>query len=874
MELSKRYKPENVEDKIYKFWEDNDYFRAEVSEDKEPFSMAIPPPNVTSELHVGHALQFTLHDIVIRYQRMKGKEACWFPGMDHAGIATQNVVEKNLAEEGLKRHDLGREKFVERVWEWKEEYGGKIKDQLKALGSSADWSRERFTLDEGLSNAVREAFVQLYEEGYIYRDKYIINWCPRCSTALSDIEVEHEEEEGKLYRIKYDLKGTDQSVTIATTRPETMLGDTALAIHPNDERAKGLVGKKATLPLVGRELPIVTDEAIDPEFGSGILKVTPAHDPTDFDIGESHNLDRITVIDDQAKISLEGKYEGLDRYEARKVIVDDLAEKGYLVEIEDYEHSVGHCQRCDTVVEPSISEQWFVEMEDLAEPAIEAVRKDEVELIPDRWKKVYFEWMENIQDWCISRQLWWGHRIPAWHCENCDEITVSREEPKACSSCGSSNLTQEKDVLDTWFSSALWPFSVMGWPENTEDLEYFFPTDLLITGFDIIFFWVARMIMTSLHFTGEVPFDQVLLTPLVLDENGEKMSSSKGNILDPLELKDEYGADAVRFAMASSTTKGRGMKLSEGEIEDKRNFLNKLWNAARFTLSHLDSEEELPKKEAMELEDRWIMSRYQDTVAKVRNNLEDYSFKTASKTLYSFVWNDFCDWYLELIKPRLYSREENTVAKQVLSYTFRGTLRLLHPFIPFITEEIWDKLPGDPGALIGEDFPQSIKDLRDEDVEEKLAFLQEIIRATRNVRGEMNIPNGKEISVMLDVENEELGTLARENLTYFSELANVNELEVGTDMERPKNSARRVLSNSEVLVPLEGLIDIEKERERIENALSQLERDLESTEKKLNNKDFLTKAPDEVVDREKEKKEEFQAKKERLKSNLEALEDS
>lgn len=875
MELSKRYKPEDVEDKIYKFWEDNDYFRAEVSEDKEPFSMAIPPPNVTSELHVGHALQFTLHDIVIRYQRMKGKEDCWFPGMDHAGIATQNVVEKNLAEEGLNRHDLGREKFVERVWEWKEEYGGKIKDQLKALGSSADWSRERFTLDEGLSNAVKEAFVQLYEEGYIYRDKYIINWCPRCSTALSDIEVEHKEEEGKLYRIKYDLKGTDQSVTIATTRPETMLGDTGLAIHPDDERAEELVGEKAILPLVGRELPIVDDEAIDPEFGSGILKVTPAHDPTDFDIGEAHDLESISVIDDAAKISLEGKYQGLDRYEARDQIVDDLVEQGYLEEVENYDHSVGHCQRCDTVVEPSISEQWFVEMEDLAKPAIEAVRNDDVELIPDRWKKVYFEWMENIQDWCISRQLWWGHRIPAWHCEDCGEITVSREEPEACSACGGSNLTQEKDVLDTWFSSALWPFSVMGWPEDTEDLEYFFPTDLLITGFDIIFFWVARMIMTSLHFTGEVPFDQVLLTPLVLDENGEKMSSSKGNILDPLELKDEYGTDAVRFAMASSTTKGRGMKLSEGEIEDKRNFLNKLWNAARFTLSHLDSEEEkLPEKEGMELEDRWIISRYQDTVTKVRNNLEDYSFKTASKILYSFVWNDFCDWYLELIKPRLYSREENTVATQVLSYTFRGTLRLLHPFIPFITEEIWDKLPGDPGALIGKDFPQPHKDLRDEDIEEKLAFLQEVIRATRNVRGEMNIPNGKEISVMINVENEELGKLARENLTYFSELANVNELEVGTDIEQPKNSARRVLSNSEVLVPLEGLIDIEKEKERIENELSQLERDLESTKKKLNNEDFLTKAPEEVVDREKKKQEEFQAKKERLKSNLEALEDS
>ncbi|MFP4202609.1 MAG: valine--tRNA ligase [Candidatus Acetothermia bacterium] len=875
MELSKQYKPEEVEERIYELWEEGGHFRAEINEDREPFSMAIPPPNVTSELHVGHALQFTLHDIVIRYQRMQGKEACWFPGMDHAGIATQNVVEKNLAEEGLTRHDLGREEFVERVWDWKEEYGGKIKDQLKALGSSADWSRERFTLDEGLSRAVREAFVQLYEEGYIYRDKYIINWCPRCSTALSDIEVEHEEEVGKLYWITYPIKGEDESVTIATTRPETMLGDTALAIHPEDERAEELSGKKAILPLVGRELPIVKDDAIDPEFGTGILKVTPAHDPTDFDIGEAHDLETISVINDDAEIDFEGKYDGMDRYEGREAIVEDLEKEGHLKKTEDYEHSVGHCQRCDTVVEPSISEQWFVEMEDLAEPAIEAVRNDEVELIPERWKKVYFEWMENIQDWCISRQLWWGHRIPAWHCEDCGEITVAREEPKKCDSCGSNELTQERDVLDTWFSSALWPFSVMGWPEETEDLNYFFPTDLLITGFDIIFFWVARMIMTSLHFMDEVPFDQVLLTPLVLDENGEKMSSSKGNILDPLELKDEYGADAVRFAMASSTTKGRGMKLSEGEIEDKRNFLNKLWNAARFTLSHVKEEDRtLPEKEEMELEDKWILSRYADALEGVQDDLKDYSFKSATKKIYSFVWHDFCDWYLELIKPRLYSDEGGEAASRVLGTTFRGTLKLLHPFIPFVTEEIWGKLPGDEGALIDRDFPEPDEELVDEEIEEKLSTLQEMITAVRNVRGEMNIPTGKDVKVLVEVDDEETGQLVRENQTYFSELADVSEMEVGTGVEKPENSSRRVLESSEVLVPLEGLIDIEKEREKLKKELTELESDLESTRKKLNNEDFLTKAPDEVVSREKAKKEEFLEKKERLQSNLEALEDN
>ena len=874
MALPKRYEPEKVEDRIYEYWEESGYFRAEVNEDKEPFSMAIPPPNVTSELHVGHALQFTLHDIVIRYKRMEGKEACWFPGMDHAGIATQNVVEKHLAREDKTRHDLGREKFVDRVWEWKEEYGGKIKDQLKALGASPDWSRERFTLDEGLSNAVREAFVRLYEEGYIYRDKYIINWCPRCSTALSDIEVEHEEEQGKLYWIRYQLKDSDDYLTVATTRPETMLGDTALAIHPEDERSDELAGRKAVLPLVGREMPIVEDDVVDPDFGSGIVKVTPAHDPTDFDIGETHGLEVISVIDDAAEISFEGKYHGMERYEARDKIVRDLDDAGYLEEVEDYEHSVGHCQRCDTVVEPSVSEQWFVEMEDLAEPAIEAVREDEVELIPDRWKKVYFEWMENIQDWCISRQLWWGHRIPAWHCEDCGEIVVSRDEPGQCSSCGSSELTQETDVLDTWFSSALWPFSVMGWPEETEDLDYFFPTNLLITGFDIIFFWVARMIMTSLHFMDEVPFDQVLLTPLVLDENGEKMSSSKGNILDPLELKEDYGADSVRFAMASSTTKGRGMKLSEGEIEDKRNFLNKLWNAARFALPHVDEDKGLPPIDELELEDRWILSRYARTVTEVKEDLEDYAFKAATKKLYSFVWNDFCDWYLELIKPRLYSDEGDETVTRVLGYTFRGTLTVLHPFIPFITEEIWDKLSESPEPIMLRDFPSPADELLNEEAEEKLAALQEMIKAIRNVRGEMNIPTGQDIKVLIDTEDEELGRLAKENLTYFSELARVEELTVGSDLERPDNSARRILENAEVLVPLSGLIDIDKERERIKGELSEVEDDLNATLRKLNNEDFLKKAPEEVVSKEKEKKDEFLQRKERLETNLAALEDN
>jgi len=876
MDLPKRYDPDQVEERIYDYWEEGNFFHAEIERSKEPFSMAIPPPNVTSELHVGHALQFTLHDIVIRYQRMKGKVACWFPGMDHAGIATQNVVEKQLRKEGLTRHDLGREEFVSRVWDWKEKYGGEIKDQLKSLGASPDWSRERFTLDEGLSRAVREAFVRLYEEGYIYRDEYIINWCPRCSTALSNIEVDHEEESGKLYWIRYQLRDSEEELTVATTRPETMLGDTALAVHPDDGRAEELVGRTAILPLVGREIPVVSDEEVDPDFGSGVVKVTPAHDPLDFQIGENLDLELIKVIDRDAKISFPGQYEGLDRYEARERIVEDLRQEGKLEEIEDYEHSVGHCQRCDTVVEPQISKQWFVRMEELAQPAIEAVREDDVQLIPERWKKVYFEWMENIEDWCISRQLWWGHRIPAWHCADCGAITVSRDTPERCRECGGSNINQETDVLDTWFSSSLWPFSVMGWPEETEELDYFFPTDLLITGFDIIFFWVARMILTSLHFMDDVPFEQVLLTPLVLDEDGQKMSSSKGNILDPLEIKEEFGADPLRFTMSSSTTKGRGMKISKREIEDNRNFMNKIWNAARFALSHLEGDEEgLPPKEDLRLEDRWIISRYQKTIEEVEQGLENYSFKNCSNALYSFIWGDFCDWYLELVKVRLYSEDEgeNRVARRVMAYVFRGWLRLLHPFTPFITEEIWGKLNEGKGSgpIMYAEFPQLDKDRFDEEAEEEIAILQEMINAVRSVRAEMNVPEGEETDVLVKTEDPALARLAEEKEIYFRELADVGQLVAEGEPQVPENTARRVLEEAEVLVPLGDVIDVEEELGRIRSELEEVEDDLQRTLRKLNDEDFLTKAPEEIVEKEKEKRDEFKDRIARLKNSLKAL---
>ena len=874
MELPKRYDPQSVEPEKYEYWENEGYFRANVNRDREPFSMVIPPPNVTSELHVGHALQFTLHDIVIRYRRMEGREACWFPGMDHAGIATQNVVEKQLHEEGLTRHDLGREKFQERVWEWKEEYGGKIKDQLKALGCSPDWSRERFTLDEGLSEAVKEAFVRLYEEGFIYRDKYIINWCPRCNTALSDIEVEHEEEQGRLYWINYPLKGSDEHLTIATTRPETMLGDTGIAIHPQDPRADQLVGKTAILPLVERELPIVSDQAIDPEFGTGLLKVTPAHDPTDFDIGDRHGLDSISVLDRDGNIDFEGKYNGLSREEGREQVVEDLKSEGYLKKTESYTHSVGHCQRCETTIEPTISTQWFVEMEDLAQPAIEAVREDTVKLIPDRWKKVYFEWMENIQDWCISRQLWWGHRIPAWYCQECEEVIVARSEPDNCPSCKSSELKQDSDVLDTWFSSALWPFSVMGWPEETEDLGYFFPTNLLITGFDIIFFWVARMIIMSTHFMGEIPFEEVLLTPLVLDESGEKMSSSKGNILDPLDLRDQYGADAVRFTMASSTTKGRGMKLSEDEIKDSRNFLNKIWNAARFALTNLGEEVPALEEDELKLEDRWILSRYHRALERVQEDLNRYEFKDATKAIYDFVWKDFCDWYLEIIKPRLYSSNGDTQAEAVLYRLLQDTLRLLHPFIPFLTEEIWDKMHPDGEGLIIQSFPEVRDNLIQEETENKFHILQDLVAAVRSVRADMNIPDGEQIEAYIKTGKNHIGESIEQNKSYFEELAGVEKVEVtGPDGEHPTQSARRVLEDAEVLVPLGDVINIPEERERIQGELSEVEEDLQNTLRKLNDEEFLTKAPEEIVEKEKKKKEEFQAKRSRLARNLEALEE-
>ncbi|MFQ5795708.1 MAG: valine--tRNA ligase [Candidatus Bipolaricaulia bacterium] len=902
--LSKRYNPDQVEERWYQVWEARGYFKSPGG--TEPFSIVIPPPNITGSLHMGHALNNTLQDIVIRYRQMDGFKAIWFPGTDHAGIATQNVVERELDEEGLTRHDLGREAFVKRVWAWKEQYGGVIRDQLKALGCSCDWDRERFTLDDGLSRAVVEVFVRLYEEGYIYRDDYIINWCPRCMTALSDIEVDHLEHDGKLYTIRYPLVGTpgvksedsdeDEDgnaggepthVSIATTRPETMLGDTGIAVHPEDDRYRELIGRHASLPLVGRELEIVGDEAVDPEFGTGVLKVTPAHDMTDFEIGRRHGFEPLTVMNlDGTMNDNAGKCRRLDRYACREKLVKDLEAAGYLERVEEYQHAIGHCQRCGTMVEPLISRQWFVEMAELAQPAIDVVRDGKIELIPDSWNKVYFDWMENIRDWVISRQLWWGHRIPAWYCDDCDEITVSREVPEGCSGCESHRIHQDEDVLDTWFSSALWPFTIMGWPEETEDLKEFYPTSLLITGHDILFFWVARMIMMGLHFMEEIPFREVLLTPLIKDETGQKMSKSKGNVIDPLEMKANYGMDALRFTLAASTSKGRGIRLSTHDIDGNRKFLNKIWNVSRFVLMNLgdsdgDSAPE-PGPEELRLEDRWIRSRLQRTIVAVRRALKQYDFNHAAAALYGFVWSDFCDWYVEMTKPRLYGYEDvddasgrgRETAQAILYTTLVAILKLVHPFMPFITEEIWGQLPAveerEESIMIAP-FPQEELGQVDPDVEARMETLQSVISSVRTIRSEMNVPPNAEVEVLIKVEDAGVKELVLENQVFFHELANARITELGPAVERPTKAPRKVLEGAEVFIPLEGLIDMDQERERLQRELASVKSDLDRSLKRLNNAEFLEKAPDEVIEKEKGKREEFLEKKERLEKNLEAL---
>lgn len=882
--LEKGYEPKDVEKRWYNFWEKEQLFAADEEGAQTSYSIVIPPPNVTGVLHMGHALNVTLQDILCRYRRLRGDNVLWIPGTDHAGIATQNVVERKLAAEGLSRHKLGRDKFVKAVWEWRKEYGSAIINQLKALGASCDWKRERFTMDEGLSRAVRKVFVNLFNEGLIYRGNYMINWCPRCNTALADLEVEHDDHNGHLYYIRYPFAKGSGSIIIATTRPETMLGDTALAVNPDDERYQNIDSDHVILPLVNKEIPIIKDSYVDMSFGTGGLKVTPAHDPNDFDIGLRHNLQTVKVIGDDGFMTSEaGKFKGLDRFKCRDAVIKALKKEGCLEKIERYNHSVGHCYRCKTVVEPNLSKQWFIKTKPLAEKAISAVEKGDTKIIPSVWNKTYFDWMRNIKDWCISRQIWWGHQIPAWTCENCGELVVAIDTPESCSACGGHNLAQDDDVLDTWFSSALWPFSTMGWPDKTILLDKFYPTSVLITGFDILFFWIARMMMMGIHFMGEVPFKDVYVHALVRDEDGKKMSKSKGNVIDPLSVIDRYGTDAFRFTLAAFAAQGRDIKMSEKRVEGYRNFINKLWNAARFALMHITEENSKPLSlqspaSNLSLTDRWILSRLNSVTKTVSDDLDSYRFNDAAGALYRFVWHEFCDWYLESIKPYLYGKEgedrrQSTIG--VLWFVLQNTLILLHPFIPFVTEEIWHKLPGTEGSIMKAVFPLDSPDdacyFHDQEAESTMELITGIISGIRNVRGEMNIPP----SSLLDVSVQSQDTTTREtikkHLDIIINLAGLKNLTVEQAGEKPKAAATAIVGNSAIFVSLEGIIDFVKERKRLEKEIEKLSVKLSALLKKLNNEDFLHKAPEMVVEKVKEKHRIILDKQEKLEANLELI---
>ncbi|MFB0507310.1 MAG: valine--tRNA ligase [Thermodesulfobacteriota bacterium] len=873
--LSKTYEPGAVEDKWYEYWMERGFSRADTDSTKAPYSIVIPPPNITGSLHMGHALNNTLQDIVIRFQRMRGFNVLWMPGTDHAGIATQNVVERKLAEQGLDRHGLGREKFIERVWQWKEQYGGVITNQLKKLGASCDWSRERFTMDEGLSEAVREVFVRLYHEDLIYKGNYIINWCPRCRTALSDLEVEHDEESAKLYHLAYPLKSGGGLITVVTTRPETMLGDTAVAVNPKDDRYLVLIGEKVILPILYREIPIIGDEHVDMEFGSGALKVTPAHDLNDFEIALAHGLEMVKVIDEDGKMGKEaGPYQGMDRFECRKKIVGDFERDGTLLKMEDYRHNVGHCYRCKTIIEPTLSKQWFVRTKPLAEAAIQAVTDRRTKIIPSVWEKTYFEWMNNIRDWCISRQIWWGHRIPAWYCEKCDEIIVSKEEPHSCSRCGGREFRQETDVLDTWFSSALWPFSTLGWPKETEELRVFYPTSVLITGFDILFFWVARMMMMGLKFMGDVPFRHVYIHALVRDIQGRKMSKSRGNVIDPLLVMKEYGTDAFRFTLAAFAAQGRDICLSEERIEGYRHFANKIWNASRFSLTNLADFRGIAHEvdfHEMSLANRWILSRFNETVREVTEALEEYRFNEGAQAIYHFIWHEFCDWFLELIKPVLYGKDdqqERTVTQYVLMRVLDGALRLLHPFMPFITEEIWQRLPQEGKSIMIADFPRYDGGLRDEEAIGDMDLVMRTIGGIRNIRGEMDIAPNKRLDVLLLAEEDGIRERLEQCRKYVIHLARVDRLSFITSGQKPRDAARAVLRDMEILVPMGKGLDLEGEVRRLKKEIHKVEKDLEIADRKLSNDEFISKAPEEVVEKVKLKKEALLIREKKLRESL------
>jgi len=935
LSINETYQPATIEEKLYSLWEEKGFFKPALDSKKQPYCIVIPPPNVTGTLHMGHALNATLQDILIRWKRMLGYDALWIPGTDHAGIATQNVVERQLLSEGVDRYTIGRDAFLERVWQWKENCGGRIIDQLKRIGASCDWSRLRFTMDEGLSKAVREVFLRLFDEGLIYRDLRLINWCPRCHTALSDLEVEHEELEGKLYYIKYPFKDDpSQFITVATTRPETMLGDTAVAVNPEDKRYKNLVGNTIILPLINREIPIIADSAVDMEFGTGAVKVTPAHDFNDAEMAQRHNLSYVCVIDEEGKMTDEaGQYKALDRYEARKKIIDDLSEAGLLDKVEKHKHSVGHCYRCKTVIEPFQTVQWYVKIKPLAEQALMVVEEGRIRFIPDGWVNNYYAWMRDIKDWCISRQLWWGHRIPVWYCAKCkttdgrehgDLIEIrfykpfivngkeiwsgtynelrklgitkheieqrakmlripkeikpfaGRDEVKHCPECSSEELIQDPDVLDTWFSSALWPFSTLGWPDETEDLKRFYPTNVLVTGFDIIFFWVARMIMMGLKFMKEVPFRDVYIHALIRDSKGQKMSKSKGNVIDPIVMIEKYGADAFRFTLAAFAAQGRDIKFSEERVEGYRHFINKIWNAMKFIMSfqHLRTEESITVDDMKSFKDKWILSRLSETIDETNKALEAYRFNDAANTVYQFLWHEFCDWYIELSKVVLYS--ESDEAKDTINclfYVFETVLKLLHPFMPFVTEEIWFNILGKTESIMISSYPGSDSIKKDEESLKKMRYIMDAVTGIRSIRGELNIAPSITLDVYIKSLSSEAEGILHEGNQFILKLARAKNLTIGKAIVRQKGSAISVKKDFEIYIPVKGLIDIEQEKKRLLKELQKMDQEISFLNKKLMNEDFIKNAPQDVVNKDKEKYEELLIKSDKIKENVSVLEE-
>ncbi|NFS08415.1 valine--tRNA ligase [Clostridium botulinum] len=873
-EMAKTYDPKEFEERLYKNWEEKSYFTPEVDENKTPYTIVLPPPNITGKLHLGHALDDTLQDILMRTKRMQGYSTLWLPGQDHASIATEVKVENELLKEGIVKKEIGREAFLEKVWEWTDEYRGKIRNQIKKLGCSLDFTRERFTMDEQLDKAVKHFFVKLYNEGLIYQGNRITNWCPKCKTALSDAEIEYSEHEGHFWHVKYPVVDSDEYLEIATTRPETMLGDTAVAVNPKDERYAHLVGKTLILPLVNREIPIVADDYVDMEFGTGAVKITPAHDPNDYQVGKRHNLPEINVMFDDGRINYEEtRYHGMDRYEARKAIVEDLKNEGFLVKIKEHNHNVSCHDRCNTVIEPIISKQWFVKMEELAKPAIDVVKNKKVKFVPERFDKTYFNWMENIQDWCISRQLWWGHRIPVWYCKDCGEVIVVTEEPKKCPKCNSEKLQQDNDVLDTWFSSALWPFSTLGWPDKTPDLKYFYPNNTLVTGYDIIFFWVARMVFSGLYCMDDIPFDTVLIHGIVRDSEGKKMSKSLGNGVDPIEVIDEYGADALRFTLVTGNAPGNDIRYYPERVEAARNFANKIWNASRFVLMNLNKDlmDKYKDNKNYTIADKWILSRLNTVVKEVTENIEKFELGIASQKIYDFIWGEFCDWYIELVKPVLYGEDEQSkgIAFNVLHKVLETSLQLLHPIMPFITEEIYTHLYTEYESIVISKWPEYDEILKDEKSEKDMEYIIEAIKSIRNVRTEMNVPPSRKAKLMIYLTEKEAERSFKEGEVYFQKLASASEVSFLENKETSDKNVSVVTRGAEIFIPLLELVDIEKELERLNKEKEKLEKEIDRVEKKLANEKFVSKAPESVVNEEREKGEKYKAM---LKSVIESLE--